>query len=84
MARIHDLSPPLSPRIAVWPGDVPFTREVTTPPDGTTFSSVRTTLHLGSHADAPLHIPFAEFQLVAKGIVHSQQARGKQPVDCVV
>ncbi len=56
MARIYDLSPPLSPRIAVWPGDVPFTREVTTPPDGTTFSSVRTTLHLGSHADAPLHM----------------------------
>jgi len=56
MARIYDLSPPLSPRIAVWPGDVPFTREVTTPPDGTTFSSIRTTLHLGSHADAPLHM----------------------------
>ena len=56
MARIYDLSPPLSPRIAVWPGDVPFSREVTTPPDGTTFSSVRTTLHLGSHADAPLHM----------------------------
>ena len=56
MARIYDLSPPLSPRIAVWPGDVPFSREVTTPPDGTTFSSIRTTLHLGSHADAPLHM----------------------------
>jgi len=56
VARIYDLSPPLSPRIAVWPGDVPFTREVTTPPDGTTFSSIRTTLHLGSHADAPLHM----------------------------
>lgn len=56
MARIYDLSPVLSPRIAVWPGDVPFTREVTTPPDGTTFSAIRTTLHLGSHADAPLHM----------------------------
>lgn len=56
MARIYDLSPVLSPRIAVWPGDVPFSREVTTPPDGTTFSSIRTTLHLGSHADAPLHM----------------------------
>jgi arylformamidase len=56
VARIYDLSPVLSPRIAVWPGDVPFSREVTTPPDGTTFSSIRTTLHLGSHADAPLHM----------------------------
>ncbi len=56
MPRLYDLSPPLSPRIAVWPGDVPFTRDVTTPPDGTTFSSIATTLHLGSHADAPLHM----------------------------
>lgn len=54
--RLFDLSPPVSPRLAVWPGDVPFTRDVTTPPDGTTFSSIRTTLHLGSHADAPLHM----------------------------
>lgn len=56
MPRFFDLSPPLSPRLAVWPGDVPFARDVTTPPDGTTFSSIRTTLHLGSHADAPLHM----------------------------
>mgnify|MGYP001767110678 CR=1 FL=1 len=56
MPRLYDLSPPLSPRIAVWPGDVPFSRDVTAPPDGTTFSSIRTTLHLGSHADAPLHM----------------------------
>ena len=56
MTRLWDLSPPISSRLAVWPGDVPFTREVTTPPDGTTFSSIRTTLHLGSHADAPLHM----------------------------
>lgn len=56
MPRLFDLSPPLSHRLAVWPGDVPFTRDVTTPPDGTTFSSIRTTLHLGSHADAPLHV----------------------------
>ncbi|MFN7985961.1 MAG: cyclase family protein [Thermoanaerobaculia bacterium] len=56
MTRLYDLSPPLSPRLAVWPGDVPFRREVTSHPDGTTFSSVATTLHLGSHADAPLHM----------------------------
>lgn len=56
MTRLWDLSPPISARLAVWPGDVPFARDVTTPPDGTTFSSIRTTLHLGSHADAPLHM----------------------------
>lgn len=54
--RLYDLSPALSPRIAVWPGDVPFRRDVTSHPDGTTFSSVSTTLHVGSHADAPLHV----------------------------
>jgi len=56
MPRLIDLSPPLSPRLAVWPGDVPFARRVSTPPDGTTLSSVTTTLHAGSHADAPLHV----------------------------
>ena len=56
MPRLYDLSPPISPRLAVWPGDVPFARDVTSHPDGTTFSSIATTLHLGSHADAPLHM----------------------------
>jgi arylformamidase len=56
MPRLIDLSPPLSPRLAVWPGDVPFSRDATSHPDGTTFSSIATTLHLGSHADAPLHM----------------------------
>jgi arylformamidase len=56
MPRLYDLSPPISSRLAVWPGDVPFTRAVTSHPGGTTFSSIATTLHLGSHADAPLHM----------------------------
>ena len=56
MTRLFDLSPPLSPRLAVWPGDVRFSRDVTSHADGTTFSSIGTTLHLGSHADAPLHM----------------------------
>jgi arylformamidase len=56
MPRFIDISPPLSPRLAVWPGDVPFSRDVTSHPDGTTFSSIATTLHVGSHADAPLHM----------------------------
>lgn len=56
MPRFIDLSPPLSSRLAVWPGDVAFSRNVTSHPDGTTFSSIATTLHIGSHADAPLHM----------------------------
>jgi arylformamidase len=56
MPRLIDLSPPLSQRLAVWPGDVPFSRLAATLPDGTTLSSITTTLHVGSHADAPVHV----------------------------
>jgi arylformamidase len=59
MARILDISAPLSPRLAVWPGDVGFQRHVGSKvEDGAlvTVSSIRTTLHAGTHADAPSHI----------------------------
>lgn len=56
--KIHDLSPRISPRLAVWPGDVAFRRRVAlSMADGANLdlSSVTTTLHLGAHADAPSH-----------------------------
>jgi arylformamidase len=56
---IFDISPPLSPSLAVWPGDVPLSREVLTEiqrGDSTTLSAFRMTCHLGAHADAPSHI----------------------------
>ncbi len=55
---IYDISPPLTPRLAVWPGDVPLSREVSAevgPGSPVTLSSLRATAHLGSHADAPSH-----------------------------
>ena len=55
---IYDISPLLSPRLAVWPGDMPLSREVTCDlarGDAVTLSSLRATVHLGSHADAPIH-----------------------------
>ena len=55
---IHDISPPLSERIAVWPGDVPFQRSITcAQADGANLdlSSITSTVHLGAHADAPSH-----------------------------
>ena len=55
---IYDISPPLSSRIAVWPGDSPLTREVlldTRRGDAITLSTLRATAHLGAHADAPSH-----------------------------
>ena len=58
MSRIHDISQLISPRLAVWPGDVPFSRSVAlSMAEGANLdlSSVTATLHLGAHADAPSH-----------------------------
>jgi len=55
---IIDISPTISPRLGVWPGDTEFTREVsmdTNHGDNITLSAIRTTLHLGAHVDAPNH-----------------------------
>ena len=61
---ILDITAPHSPALAVWPGDVGFARSVSLRhADGhpTELSSITTTLHAGSHADAPAHIlPGAE------------------------
>ncbi|HMV68025.1 MAG TPA: cyclase family protein [Myxococcota bacterium] len=56
--RLIDVSPVLHPGIGVWPGDVPLTREVALSiADGANLdlSSIRTTVHVGAHADAPSH-----------------------------
>jgi arylformamidase len=55
---LYDISPPLSPRLAVWPGDTPLTREVLCDlrrGDNITLSTLHATVHLGAHADAPSH-----------------------------
>lgn len=55
---IHDISPLLSDRLKVWPGDVPLSREVLCDlarGDNLTLSALRATVHLGAHADAPSH-----------------------------
>jgi len=58
MQRIIDISPPLSGSIAVFPGDTPLAREVLLDiarGDPITLSTLRATVHLGAHADAPSH-----------------------------
>lgn len=55
---IYDLSPPLTSVLPVWPGDTPLSREVLCDMaggDNITLSTLRATVHLGSHADAPSH-----------------------------
>ncbi|MBY0525925.1 MAG: cyclase family protein [Gemmataceae bacterium] len=55
---IHDITPPISQRLCVWPGDTPPSREVLLDMkrgDSTTLSTLRATVHLGAHVDAPSH-----------------------------
>jgi arylformamidase len=55
---LYDISPLLSRRLAVWPGDAPLSREILTDLEAgaaSTVSALRATVHLGAHADAPSH-----------------------------
>ncbi len=56
--RIWDLSPPIHPGIAVWPGDTAFSQRFLCRIDAGAnldLSTIETTVHLGAHADAPRH-----------------------------
>ena len=55
---LYDISPPLTPDMAVFPGDVGLSREVFSrceDGDMVTLSTLRATVHLGAHVDAPSH-----------------------------
>jgi arylformamidase len=55
---IIDISPTLHEGIAVWPGDVALSRTVSLAMesgDNIDLSSLTTTVHVGTHADAPSH-----------------------------
>jgi arylformamidase len=57
-ARIFDISPLISPRTAVFPGDTAFQQNFLlemSKGHNLTLSSITTTVHLGAHADAPSH-----------------------------
>jgi arylformamidase len=58
VSAIHDITPPVDAGLAVWPGDTPMSREVLLDMargDNLTLSTLRATVHLGAHADAPSH-----------------------------
>lgn len=55
---IYDISPPLTPSTAVFPGDTPLSREVLLDMkrgDAISLSTLRGTVHLGAHADGANH-----------------------------
>ena len=54
----YDISPPVSPATAVWPGSLPLERRMEKSlddGDGYDLSTVVSTVHIGAHADAPGH-----------------------------
>jgi arylformamidase len=55
--KIWDISPPITSQLAVFPGDVPFSRNVSMdfPQNHLALSSITATLHLGAHADSSSH-----------------------------
>ncbi len=55
---LYDISPAIDARLHVWPGDTAPSREVLLDiarGDNLTLSTLRSTVHLGAHADAPSH-----------------------------
>jgi arylformamidase len=55
---VYDISPPITEKISVWPGDTQPSRETLMQiacGDAVTLSTLRSTVHLGAHADGPSH-----------------------------
>lgn len=55
---LYDITPPIDETLSVWPGDTPPSRELHSDirnGAASTSSVLRTTVHLGAHADAPSH-----------------------------
>ena len=55
---LYDIPPPITPDLAVWPGDTPPSRQVLCDMKAganITLSTLHATVHLGAHADGPNH-----------------------------
>ena len=71
--KIHDITPPVSVNLAVWPGDVPFSYLATMSQergDSVNVTEIRGTVHLGAHADAPLHFDSRGFDIARVPLEH--------------
>ena len=70
---ILDISPALSASTAVWPGDTPLAREVLLEiarGASVTLSTLRATVHLGAHADAPSHYQNGAPDIAARSLTY--------------
>jgi arylformamidase len=55
---IYDITPPVTPNLAVWPGDTHFNiipKASFRKGDPYLLSTIESSLHIGAHVDAPLH-----------------------------
>jgi len=85
---IIDISPLIDPNIQVWPGDTPFVHTVNLDMNAganLTLSDIRTSVHVGAHADAPSHYAADGADIAARPldyylghctVVHVDVARG--------
>ena len=88
VTRIWDITPPITCDLSVWPGDTPPSREVLCTIESgasVTLSTLRSTVHLGAHADGPNHYGRGAESIEARGfdfylgpcqVVHAKVARG--------
>lgn len=85
-----DISPVVDNGITVWPGDTPYVRTVNLDMDEgahLTLSDIRTTVHVGAHADAPSHYVATgeaiaerrlDYYLGACNVFHVDGVRGRR------
>jgi arylformamidase len=63
MRSVWDISPPIAPETPVFPGDTPYSQQWITqiaPGCPVNVSAITMSVHLGAHADAPLHYSAAD------------------------
>lgn len=87
---IIDITPLIDERIAVWPGDTPYARTMNldmAAGANLTLSDIRTTVHVGAHADAPSHYSASGEDIAQRSlhyyvgpcvVLHVMGARGRR------
>ena len=85
-----DISPVIDAALNVWPGDTPFVHTVNLDMNAganLTLSDIRTTVHVGAHADAPSHYVADGADIAARAldfyigrcvVLHVDVARGER------
>lgn len=73
MDHVIDISPVIDAAIGVWPGDTPYVRTINTDMaagENLTLSDIRTTVHVGAHADAPSHYVATGEDIAARNLAY--------------